>query len=73
VPVTFEHFTAYGVDTGCLADAYGPQFQYCRDNPRDWRSAFVVLTFRKGELLQPELVLGVDKNHVQFRGDFYKV
>lgn len=66
--------TLWGVDTGCLADPYGPQFRdYTEDNPRNHRSGFCVLTFRKGELLQPELVLVWDKDHVQFRGEIIRV
>lgn len=66
--------TLWGVDTGCLADPHGPQFlDYSEDNPRNHRSGFCVLTFRKGELLQPELVLVWDESHVQFRGELIKV
>jgi hypothetical protein len=72
-PVTVYKRTYYGVDTGCLADVYGPQFLYCQNNPRDWRSAFVVLTFRAGRLMQPELCLKVDENHVEFRGEIIQV
>jgi hypothetical protein len=69
-----KHFgDLYGVDTGCLADTYGPQFLYAQDNPRDWRSAFAVLTFHKGKLLMPELVLAVDDKHIQFRGEVKRV
>jgi hypothetical protein len=72
-PVTFYKKTYYGVDTGCLADVYGPQFEYCQNNPRDWRSAFVVLTFIAGRLMQPELCLKVDDNNVEFRSEIIEV
>ncbi len=62
----------YGVDTGTLADTYGPQFEYMEDNPRNHRSAFGVFTFRDSRLMQPELVLKWDKNSVQFRGQVIK-
>lgn len=61
--------TRYGVDTGTLANPYGPQFvDYCEDNPVNWRSGFAVLTFHKGLLLPPELVQVMDDNSVAFRG-----
>jgi len=64
----------YGVDGGVMADTDHEAFvHYTEDNPLNWRSAFAVLTFRNRELLFPELVLKVDKNHVQFRGEVIKV
>lgn len=73
-PLSDYNGTRYGVDTGCLADAYGEQFRdYTEDNARNWRSGFAVLTFKDGELLQPELVLAWDAEHVQFRGEVVRV
>lgn len=64
----------YGVDTGTLADPYGPQFlDYTEDNPRNHRSGFVVLTFHRGVLLWPEIVHVFDQKRVQFRGSLYEV
>lgn len=64
----------YGVDTGCLSDPHGPQFvDYTEDNPRDHRAGFVVLTFKKGRLLWPEIVSVFDKDSVEFRGSVVKV
>jgi predicted phosphodiesterase len=64
----------WGVDTGTLADIYGPQFtDYCEMNPVNWRSGFAVLTFHKGQLLWPELVHVFDENSVEFRGKIYNV
>ena len=71
-PFTTMHGTLWGVDTGTLADTYGPQFLYLQDNPRNWRSAFAVLTYKDGLLLQPELVLKWDRDHVEFRGEIIK-
>ena len=65
-------YTLYGVDTGCIADPYGPQFLYLEDNPRNWRSAFAILTFKDGKLMMPELVLGWNEKQVQFRGGLVK-
>ena len=66
--------TRWGVDTGCLADPYGPQFaDYSEDNPRNHRSGFALLTFRGGKLLWPEIISVHDKDHVDFRGELIKV
>lgn len=73
VPFSDYNGTRYGVDTGCLADPYGIQFEYTEDNPKNWRSGFGVLTFKDGELLMPELVTVWDENTVQFRGELIKV
>ena len=66
--------TRFGVDTGTLADAFGPQFtDYMEDNPRNWRSGFAVLTFREGCLMWPEVVHVLDEGLVEFRGKEYEV
>lgn len=73
-PFTDYNGTRFGVDTGCLANTYGPQFtNYTEDNPRNWVSGFGILTFRKGQLLWPELVVAWDKDHVQYRGEIIRV
>ena len=59
----------YGVDTGTLADIYGPQFEnYLEQNPVNWRSGFAILTFVNGVLLIPELVMVHTQDTIQFRG-----
>lgn len=64
----------FGVDTGTLADAHGPQFvDYLEDNPTNWRSGFAVLTFNNGRLLWPELVHALAPDLVQFRGQVINV
>jgi len=74
MPVTDYNGTRYGVDCGTMADVYGPQFtDYTEDNPRSWRAGFVVLTFRYGRLLWPDVVHVVDADHVEFRGEVYRV
>lgn len=72
-PYTDYNGTRWGVDTGCLADPWGPQFEYMEDNPRNWRSGFCVLTFHKGRLLQPQLALVHDPDHIDFCGMLVKV
>jgi hypothetical protein len=66
--------TRYGVDTGTLADADGPQFvDYMEAGAANWRSGFAVLTIKDGRLLWPELVIKYDEDHVQFRGEVIPV
>jgi hypothetical protein len=68
-PITDYNGTRYGVDTGCIADAFGPQFvDYTEDNPVNWRSAFAVLTFKAGRLLMPQLVQKWDEGEVEYCG-----
>ena len=57
----------YGVDTGTMADPYGPQFNYTEAGPVNWASGFAVLTFHQGKLLQPELCV-VEHGAAWFRG-----
>lgn len=72
-PFTDYNGTRFGVDTGTIADIYGPQFSYLEDNPRSWRSGFAVLTFYGGELLYPELAMVRAENEMEFRGVVYSV
>jgi hypothetical protein len=68
-PLTDYTQTRWGVDTGTLAEPGGPQFvNYTEDNPTNWRSGFAVLTFRDGELLDPELCRVRKFDEVVFRG-----
>ena len=64
----------YGIDTGTLAEPYGPQFDYGEGNPLNHRSGFVVLTFKGGKLLWHEIVhKWGDENQVEFRGQIINV
>lgn len=75
-PFTDYNGTRYGIDSGCLADTSGKQFvDYTEDNPKNWRSGFVILTFIDGKLIHPELVMVSDhkKNHVEWRGELIAV
>lgn len=65
--------TIYGVDTGMLADPWGPQFAYIEQGPRNWRAGFAVLTFVDGVLMPPELVQVVEEDKVFFRGKIIEV
>jgi len=74
MPVSDYNGTRYGVDTGTLAEAGGPQFvDYLEDNPTNWRSGFAVLTFHKGRLLWPEVVHVIGPEEVEFRGTVISV
>lgn len=73
-PYTDYSGTRYGIDSGCLANPDAKAFlDYCEDNARNWRAGFVVLTFTKGKLLQPELVLVWNQKSVEFRGQIISV
>ena len=63
----------WGAEHGCLADPYGQQFSYTEDNPRNWQAGFLVLTFRDGALLQPEIVRVVGDSKVDFRGELVRI
>lgn len=72
-PLTDYNGTRYGVDTGCIADPSDRAFlDYTEDNPKNWRAAFCLLTFRDGRLMMPELVLVIDQDRVEFRGEAIK-
>ena len=74
IPFDDYNGTRYGVDSGCIADTDAKAFlNYTEDNPRSWRSAFVLLTFKGGRLMYPELVLKWDSGSVQFRGNIIGV
>lgn len=73
-PFTDYNGTRWGIDSGLLAEPYGPQFvDYTEDNPKNWRSGFIVLTFHKGKLLWPEIVAVHKKGVVDFRGQLIQV
>jgi hypothetical protein len=65
--------TSYGVDTGMLAEPEWEAFGYREDSPADWRSGFVVLTWRDGRLLWPEVVSVLSEGKVEFRGEILEV
>jgi hypothetical protein len=68
-PFTDYNGDRYGVDTGTLADPMGPQFEnYLEGSPTNWRSGFVVLTYRDGKLLWPEVCKVHSPGFIEFRG-----
>jgi hypothetical protein len=68
IPFNDYNGTRYGVQTGTLADPNGPQFNYTEDTPKDWNSGFVMLTFERKKLLQPEMFRVWGEDEVEFRG-----
>lgn len=65
--------TRWGVQTGTLADVHGQQFAYTEDSPKDWNSGFVMLSFERSRLLQPEMVRVWGESEVEFRGKIHSV
>jgi hypothetical protein len=66
--------TRYGVDTGTLADPLGPQFEnYLEHSPTNWRSGFVLLTYRDGRLMWPEVCKVWGTGFIEFRGQVMDV
>lgn len=64
----------YGVDSGTLADPTGPAFvNYLEGKAPNWRSGFVVLTFKDGRLLMPQLAQKWDEKHIEFAGKLIDV
>jgi hypothetical protein len=73
-PLTDYAGTRWGVDSGTLCEAPWVQaINYLEDNPVNWRAAFVVLTFHKGRLLQPELCLQHAPGQVDWQGKVWDV
>ncbi len=68
--------TRWGVDGGMMGVPYSdPFYAYTEHSPVNWRSGFVVLTFRGGRLMWPELVWVMDEaaGLVCFRGEVLEV
>ena len=67
--------TRYGVDSGTLAEAWGDQFAYGENSPKNHRSAFAVLNIVGGHLLMPELCMVSDLGNdlVEWRGELWDV
>lgn len=73
-PVTDYSGDRFGVEGGILSETNGPQFVgYTEDNPLNWQSGFVLLTFHKGRLLYPEVIHVVKPGIVEFRGQLITV
>jgi hypothetical protein len=73
MPVGDYNGTRWGVQTGTLADINGQQFAYTEDTPKDWNSGFVMLSFERSRLLQPEMVRVWGEDEVEWRGKIHSV
>jgi len=73
-PFSDYNGTRWGIDTGTLMDPYSDQTaDYLEDNPVNWRSGFIVLTFKDGELLWPEIAHIRSEGVLEFRGELHAV
>lgn len=78
-PLTDYSGTRWGVDCGTMlepgfGEPWGEQaLNYTEDNPLDWRAGFVLLTFREGRLLWPEVIHVIEHGKVEFRGEIISV
>lgn len=57
----------WGIQTGTVSDVHSPAFEYMENGPSSACSGFVVLTFKDGQLLPPELCEVID-GKAYFRG-----
>lgn len=73
MPVNDYNGVRWGVQTGTLADLHGQQFAYTEDTPKDWNSGFVMLSFERSKLLQPEMIRVWGEDEVEFRGKIHSV
>lgn len=75
VPYDDRRGRRYGVRHGMTAESSrDPQFaSYLEGRKVNWQSAIAVLTYRNGELLQPELALRRADGVFEFRGEIYNV
>ena len=75
--VPFKNYAGvkWGIRCGFMGDSpLDPQFiNYLEGREPNWHPGFVVLTFRGGRMMQPEFVLRVDDETVEYRGDFVSV
>jgi hypothetical protein len=63
----------WGIDAGTISSIESPQFtNYTEDNSQDWQSGFVILHFRSGKFVGPELVWAAPQGDVYFRGEVIK-
>jgi len=70
----FRDAVRYGVDSGTLAEPHGPQFRaYLEGKTPNWGSGFVVLTFKDGRMLMPQLARKWDGDHIEYCGQLINV
>ena len=60
----------WGIETGCIADPKGPQFEYTEGAPTRAQMGFAIITFdAEGRMMPPELCEMVGGRPV-FRGQY---
>jgi hypothetical protein len=70
----FKGMERYGVDSGTLAEPGGPQFiNYLEGKTPNWGSGFVVLTFKDGRMMEPQIARKWDDKTIQFAGELIDV
>jgi len=66
--------TRWGIDAGTISAIDSAHFtHYTEDNPVNWQSGFVILHFKGGKFIGPELVHALPDGRVPFRGDLVAV
>lgn len=68
-PVSTYAGRHWGVQCGTLSDPRGPHTEYAEDAPDPGQAGFVVLTWREGLMLPPELAECDDAGVCWFRGE----
>lgn len=63
----------WGVNTGMMAEPWGPQFEYQENNPSNHEGAIAFLQFKDHKMLPPELAIRTEAGKVFFRGQVYTV
>lgn len=59
----------YGVETGMMADPFGPQFEYTEGSPSRSQQGFVVISFDEEGALMPPETCEMVRGRPIFRGD----
>lgn len=72
-PFTDYNGTRFGIDSGTMNAPDGEHADYSEDNPHNHRAGLIVLTFRNGVLMWPEIAHVIDDHHIDFRGKLIKV
>lgn len=73
-PITQVNRVIWGVHSGTMAPIDSKLFlHYTEDRPVNWQEGFVILAFRGGHFIGPELVHVLPDGRVVFRGNILKL
>lgn len=73
-PVTNVHGLYWGIHAGTMAPIDSQLFlNYTEDRPKNWQEGFVILQFRGGKFIGPELVHCTPDGRAIFRGEVLQV